>query len=88
MKVIAKVKYDQYICEVSHDELEKFLNKYYGEMKKLEVNSEIDLGKGYDFFSDTKSALQKTQSFIKSNGEIIKTIIEGVKILGVDNDNT
>ena len=42
MKVIAKVDSDKYICEVDHAEIEKFMDLYYGKMKKLNVlNNEI-----------------------------------------------
>lgn len=49
MQVIAKVNSDTYICQVSHTELEKFLNLYYGKMPDLRVGETIDLGKGYDY---------------------------------------
>jgi hypothetical protein len=45
-----------YICNVSHDELEKLVDKYYGKLKRLEVGSKMDLGAGYDFRSQIQSA--------------------------------
>lgn len=59
MKVIAKASESRYICEVSHEELEKFLNKYYGKLQKLSVGEEVNLGQGYDFASRIESACQK-----------------------------
>lgn len=56
MKVIAKISEDKYICEVSHVELEKFMDKYYGNMQKLSVGHELNLGQGYDFSARIESA--------------------------------
>lgn len=56
MNVIAKVNDSRYLCEVSHDELEKFLGKYYGNMAKLSVGQTINLGQGYDFATRIESA--------------------------------
>ena len=82
MKVIGKIAKDKYICEVSHIEIEKFLDQYYGKLKNLEVGSEIDMGKGYDFMLDTTSALKETKQFLNKNAKIIKKIIEGIDIMG------
>lgn len=49
VKVIAKVSDSKYLCEVSHEELEKFLGQYYGNLDKLTVGQEVNLGKGHDF---------------------------------------
>ena len=56
MKVIAKVSETKYVCEVTHDELEKFMNLYYGKMSRLTVGEEVNLGQGYDFSSRIESA--------------------------------
>jgi hypothetical protein len=56
MKVIAKVSESRYMCEVSHEELEKFFNKYYGNLSKLTVGQEVNLGQGYDFSVRIESA--------------------------------
>lgn len=55
MIVIAK-KADGYICQVSHTELEKLTENYYGKLKKLDEGSEMNLGAGYDFRDDIKRA--------------------------------
>ncbi len=59
MKVIAKISEKQYLCEVSHDELEKSLNQYYGNMRSLTVGQEMDLGQGYNFAARIESACKK-----------------------------
>jgi hypothetical protein len=56
MKVIAKANDSTYICEVSHTELEKFMDKFYGNMNKMQVGEEINLGQGYDFSVRIESA--------------------------------
>lgn len=56
MKVIAKANDSTYICEVSHCELEKFMDKFYGKMSKLQVGEDINLGQGYDFSVRIESA--------------------------------
>jgi len=81
MKVLAVKKDNKYLCEVGQIELEKFLNKYYGNLGRLSEGEEIDLGKGYDFMIDTKEALKKTSEFIESNKKIIKTMLDGITLL-------
>ena len=86
MKVIGIGENKTYICEINHTELEQFLNKYYGNLKRLEVGDEINLGKGYKFYADTKQALNETRTFIKANEKIIKTILDGITFLNTNNE--
>lgn len=82
MKIIGTVKSDgPYIAEVSHAELEKFMNLYYGRLSKLQVGDEIDLRKGYDFHIETNAALKKTEEFISANKEVIQSILNGITLL-------
>lgn len=85
MKVIGKIKDDgkwsKYICEIGHEELEKFLNLYYGKLSPLDVGKEIDLGKGYDFAQNAKEACKQTSDFLKANAKIIKTITDGITFI-------
>lgn len=85
MKVIGKTQ-DGYIAEISHHEIEKFLNLYYNKLGKLSLNEEIDLGKGYDFYHASQAALTETRSFIEKNGKIIQGII-GCITSGVIHNN-
>ena len=84
MKVIGKSGRDRYICEVSHAEIEKHMNLYYGKMKSVEVGEEIDLGKGYDFSVDIRDAMGKTSEFIKANKKIVSAITDGIMICGIN----
>lgn len=59
MKVIAKVNDSTYLAEVSHTELEKLTDKYYGNMKRLEVGSTMNLGAGHDFRDQIRSACKQ-----------------------------
>ena len=78
MKVIGKVDRGEYICTVSHCELEKFKNLYYGKMNKLEIGEEIDLSKGYDHCSEIKSALNKIEDFFNANKTVLNAITTGL----------
>jgi hypothetical protein len=66
MKVIAKANDSTYICEVSHDELEKFLNQYYGKLPKLGVGQSVNLGQGYDFASRIETACRQMADAMKA----------------------
>ena len=82
MKIIGKVKDDQYICEVSHTEVEKFLGLYYGKMQRLKVGDDVDLGQGYNYAGQISDAMKKTQEFIDGNKKIVKAILDGLAITG------
>ena len=56
MKVIGKADRDTYLVEVSHTELEKVADKYYGKLPELSVGQEFNIGAGYDFRRDIQSA--------------------------------
>lgn len=81
MKVIAKTD-NNYICEVSHNEIEKYLNKYFNRLNRLKIGDIIDLGKGHDFWIETKTALKTTEEFISKNKKTINTILTGISIAG------
>jgi len=88
MKVIAKIESRRYVCEISHDEIEKFLNLYYNKLKTMEIGQEFDLGKGYDFAEETKEALKKTEEFIKANEKVVSAILGGISLVGRINTKT
>lgn len=91
MKIIGKTR-EGYICEVTSQELKKYYNIYYNQQAKeisykiddLNVGHTIDLGKGHDFYNDTKYALKQTQEFLQSNAKVINAITNGIKILNTD----
>lgn len=91
MKIIGRTS-NGFITEVSAQELKKFYNAYYSKsstsapykIEDLNIGNEIDLGKGHDFLSDTKYALQQTQDFLKANKKVIKAITDGINILNSD----
>lgn len=85
MKVLAKAAGNSFICEVNEVEVKKFLNTYYSHVTAMEVGSEVNLAKGYNFASDTRDALKKTEEFISSNKNTIEAIINGINIFGVNN---
>ena len=86
MKVIAKVENGKFLCEVSDHELRKYMKKF-GDFG-MRVGSNIDLTDGYNFAEDAIKAMEKTEEFISSNQEIIKTITKGIKITSsISKDN-
>lgn len=66
MKVIAKASEGNYICAVTHEELEKFLNQYYGNLAKLSVGQEVNLGQGYNFAARIERACSQMADAMKS----------------------
>lgn len=80
MKIIGKTQ-SNYIAEVNHAEIEKFMGMYYGKMDKLDIGEEVNLGKGYDFSVDISSSMNKTQEMIKANKKIINSIINGIQVV-------
>jgi len=84
MKVIAKVQDGKFLCEVTNREIKEFMNTFNEGSMNMRVGQIIDLGKGYDFARDAIDAMKKTNDFISSNKEVIRTIFEGIKIASVD----
>lgn len=81
MKVLGKASRDTYLCEVSHEEIEKFLNLYYGHKPELKVGEVVDLGLGYNFASEIKDALKKTEEFVKSNQKTVQALLNGFSLV-------
>lgn len=52
MKVIGKGAAGEFIVSVTQAEIEKVFDKYAGKMEILQVGTEYDLGKGFDFRRD------------------------------------
>lgn len=66
MKVIGMVGNKEYLVQISHTELEKVFNKYYGKLEELKVGDTTDLGEGYNFASEIKSSCEKMADAMKS----------------------
>ena len=81
MKVLglATVSYSRtYICEVTHSEIEQFLNLYYAKLPELKIGESVDLGKGYNYAVDIASALKSTRDFVKDNQKVVTAILNGL----------
>ena len=74
MKVIAKANDSTYLCEVSHSEIEKFLNQYYGKQPKLSVGDSVNLGQGYDFAARIEDACNRMAEAMKAFEEARKVM--------------
>jgi len=83
MEVIGEIDRDEFICKVSKHEIEKFMNLYYNKMPAMKVGDSIDLGAGYDFAMQARDAMQATNKFIEENQQVIKAIMEGIKVIGL-----
>lgn len=59
MKIIGKGDNGEYICQVSHSEIEKCFDKYYNKLEKLDVGQSIDIGEGYNFRNQIKDLCDK-----------------------------
>lgn len=55
-----------YVAIVTHHELEKLTDKYYGKLPELRIGEEMDLGKGYDFRGDIRGAMDSMTAAMKS----------------------
>lgn len=80
MKILGKSTSGKYICEVSHTEIEKFLNKYYNKMERLDAGDSVDLGKGYDFYRLTKECMEATTRFLGQHQKIVSMITTGISM--------
>ena len=88
MKVIGVGSDNNLICEISHQELEKFFNCYYKDsdpmrksIRDLRVGSALNLGQGYDHLSEIRSAFKQMQDFIRANETVIKGISSGLLLM-------
>jgi len=68
MEIIGIAKDGLYLATVSHTELEKVADKYYGKLKPLRVGEEFNLGAGYDFRQNIQSACREMVDASKSFG--------------------
>lgn len=77
MKVIGKDERGNYIAVVTHRELEKVCDRYYGnnELKELKIGQEFDLGTGHDFRSEIRTACQAMVDASKRFGDSQKTLL-------------
>jgi hypothetical protein len=64
MKIIG-MQGEQYIAVISHTEMEKLTDNYYGKLPKLKVGDDFDLGAGYDFRSDIRNACSSAVDAMK-----------------------
>ena len=75
MRVIGMDGQGNYIATVSHSELEKCADKYYGAMPKLAVGDTFDLGQGHDFrkqIVETCKAMQDAHKRFEVSSETMR----------------
>lgn len=81
MKVIGECS-NGYIVEVSHTELEKVTDKYYGHLPHLRVGGELDLGQGYDFRYDIRQACKSMVEAMERFGRVQDSLFNFAKVVG------
>ena len=74
MKVVAIVDHKKYLCEISHVEIEKFLDLYYENLQVLRVGDSVDLSKGYNFANDMEIAVKKIEGFFSATDAILQVL--------------
>lgn len=77
MKVIAKVSESRFLCEIREEELERFLNLYYGKMEKMTVGKEYDLSKSFELDRSIADATKKLESIVDEAHEITSSLKSG-----------
>jgi len=86
MKVIGLISSKKYIVEIDKSEIEKFLNLYYNKMATLRVGDEIDLGKGYDWYYEIRTALAEARTFFSVNVDTINGITRAFTTTSADGE--
>lgn len=68
MKVIGLIRSGLYIAEISQEEIEKVMGKYYAtpRFSELKIGSVIDLDDGYNYRSDIQSVCRSMTESMKS----------------------
>lgn len=82
MKIIGIAQHGGYIAEISHTELEKVANKYYGKLPDLKVGSEMDLGAGYNFCREIQSACKEMEDAVKQFHQAQSTMMKFAVMVG------
>ncbi len=82
MKVIGKARAKHYICEVTHDEIEKYLNLYYGNKNELSIGDEVDMGQGYNWADKIKDAVSKMSDLIDKADQVTSALKMGRVFVG------
>lgn len=66
MKIIGEAGPGHYVAIVSHDEIEKVFNKFYGKLPRIKVGEHIQLSLGYNYRGEIKDACQSMQDSMKA----------------------
>jgi hypothetical protein len=82
MKILGKNADGAYIAILSHAEVEKVVDKYYGHLPKLEAGSEFDLSQGYNFRSDIASACRDMAAAMKTFERSRATLLKFANMVG------
>lgn len=86
MKVIGKTSEHggEYIATVTHTELQKLSNRYYGssELQVLKIGDSMDLGAGYSFRHDIQRACKQMEDAAKAFHDAQATMLKFAVMVG------
>ena len=82
MKVIGMNEKGEYIAIVNHTELEQCADKYYGKLDKLKIGDTFNIGGGYNFAGQIKSACSEMTSAMKKFGQAQACLTEFSLMVG------
>jgi len=74
VKIIGLDGNGNYVAVVDHSELEKVVNKYYGNLPRLKAGDDFPLGSGYDFKAGIQSVCEQMQRSMEAFERNAKTL--------------
>lgn len=75
MQIIGKVNGDTYLAQVTHTELEKSADLYYGKLPKLDVGATVDLAAGHDYRDEIREACRSMVEAYKQFERAQRTLL-------------
>ena len=80
MEVLAKAKKDHFICQVSQQEMYKFMNEFH-HSTTMQVGDVIDLGCGYNFLQDLHDTFLKLQKYVEVHEKTITMVTDVLRLV-------
>lgn len=81
MQIIGKVDDNTYLAQVTHTELEKAADLYYGRLPKLGVGATVDLAAGHDYRDEIKEACRSMVEASKRFERAQRTLLDFARMV-------
>lgn len=81
MQIIGKVNGDTYLAQVTHTELEKAADLYYGKLPKLDVGAVVDLAAGHDYRDEIREACRSMVEASKRFERAQRTLLDFARMV-------